>query len=378
MTTTTRLLAVSTLAFSALIHVTSASSRLRPRAAPAGPRTLSLLRSRWTAAGELSAATAASGGPGGHRTREGALPVDLRGLPRDRFAGRTAGWAESPAIANRPQRQERRADRDPSFRVAGRIRLPARRRCRRFLSRPTTSRRWSNICTACSARPARRDGRRKASSSAPEKILVGRRRRRADLLRRSLCASCHSVTGDLKGIASRVPDPRALQDLWVSGGGGRGRGGRGRGADGRRIRRRPVTVTSRRVRRAVAGTPRLRIDDFVGLADSRRRHSANFRAERRRTQGRRPRSGRRAPEARARAGRQGHAQRDGISLDAQVMTRTIALLLVADLHRARRAQAPGARSRDAPASRSPTRGRPIPATTPANATARSRRSIRRR
>src|SRR5205814_1919646 len=39
------------------------------------------------------------------------------------------------------------------------------------------------------------------------------------------CASCHSVTGDLKGIASRYPDPRTLQNTWVSGGGG-GRGGR--------------------------------------------------------------------------------------------------------------------------------------------------------
>jgi cytochrome c oxidase cbb3-type subunit 3 len=42
------------------------------------------------------------------------------------------------------------------------------------------------------------------------------------------CSTCHSATGDLQGIAARVPDPRALQNLWVSGGGGRG--GRGRGA----------------------------------------------------------------------------------------------------------------------------------------------------
>jgi cytochrome c oxidase cbb3-type subunit 3 len=40
------------------------------------------------------------------------------------------------------------------------------------------------------------------------------------------CASCHSVTGDLKGIASRISDPRMLQNTWVAGGGGR-RGGRG-------------------------------------------------------------------------------------------------------------------------------------------------------
>jgi len=42
------------------------------------------------------------------------------------------------------------------------------------------------------------------------------------------CLGCHSLTGDLKGIATKIPDPRALQSAWVSGtagGGGRGGGG---------------------------------------------------------------------------------------------------------------------------------------------------------
>jgi cytochrome c oxidase cbb3-type subunit 3 len=46
------------------------------------------------------------------------------------------------------------------------------------------------------------------------------------------CLNCHSLTGDLKGIATKIPDPRALQSAWVSGtagGGGRGFGGGGRG-----------------------------------------------------------------------------------------------------------------------------------------------------
>jgi cytochrome c oxidase cbb3-type subunit III len=48
----------------------------------------------------------------------------------------------------------------------------------------------------------------------------------------SRCASCHSPTGDLKGLAARVTDPVQLQNLWVSGGGA-GRGGRGgRGGGG--------------------------------------------------------------------------------------------------------------------------------------------------
>jgi cytochrome c oxidase cbb3-type subunit 3 len=38
------------------------------------------------------------------------------------------------------------------------------------------------------------------------------------------CSKCHSATGDLQGIAARVANPRALQNLWVSGGRGGGRG----------------------------------------------------------------------------------------------------------------------------------------------------------
>lgn len=48
------------------------------------------------------------------------------------------------------------------------------------------------------------------------------------------CSSCHSATGDLRGIASRFASPMQLQNTWVSGvpaqggrGGGRGRGGAG-------------------------------------------------------------------------------------------------------------------------------------------------------
>jgi cytochrome c oxidase cbb3-type subunit 3 len=44
------------------------------------------------------------------------------------------------------------------------------------------------------------------------------------------CGPCHSVTGDLKGIATRIPDPKTLQNFWVSGGAGGGRGGGGGGA----------------------------------------------------------------------------------------------------------------------------------------------------
>ncbi len=60
----------------------------------------------------------------------------------------------------------------------------------------------------------------------------------------AFCSNCHSVTGDLKGIGSKFPDARALQNAWISGsssafggggGGGGGRGGAGVGS--------PATVT---------------------------------------------------------------------------------------------------------------------------------------
>jgi cytochrome c oxidase cbb3-type subunit 3 len=80
------------------------------------------------------------------------------------------------------------------------------------------------------------------------------------------CSRCHSPTGDLQGIAARVADPRALQNLWVSGASGRGAstplgagGGRGGSdAEGSRVM---VTVT---VPASAPVTGQLvRIDDFV-------------------------------------------------------------------------------------------------------------------
>ena len=38
------------------------------------------------------------------------------------------------------------------------------------------------------------------------------------------CSSCHSPTGDLQGIATRISDPKMLQTAWVAGGERRGRG----------------------------------------------------------------------------------------------------------------------------------------------------------
>lgn len=46
------------------------------------------------------------------------------------------------------------------------------------------------------------------------------------------CANCHSVDGDLKGIASKYSDPRSLQNGWLAGSSGRFGGGRGGGGSG--------------------------------------------------------------------------------------------------------------------------------------------------
>jgi cytochrome c oxidase cbb3-type subunit 3 len=85
------------------------------------------------------------------------------------------------------------------------------------------------------------------------------------------CGACHSATGDLRGIGSRLADPTALQNFWISAGGGLGRGGRG-GRGGGRGRPVPVTVTSAPGQR-VDGTL-VRLDDFyvvLELADGSER-----------------------------------------------------------------------------------------------------------
>jgi cytochrome c oxidase cbb3-type subunit 3 len=85
------------------------------------------------------------------------------------------------------------------------------------------------------------------------------------------CASCHSVTGDLKGIGSKFEDARALQNSWVSGGGGGGRGGRG-GEGGK-----PSTVTVMLANGQKLEGTLLHKDDFVvtlRLADGTRRSIA--------------------------------------------------------------------------------------------------------
>jgi len=102
-----------------------------------------------------------------------------------------------------------------------------------------------------------RQGMPPSIGQAPASILVGN----ADAGRAyfaAKCAACHSATGDLKGIATRIPDPKALQNSWVSGGGGGRRGGGGGDATPRTV---TVTVTSDAGEKVEGRL--VRIDDFL-------------------------------------------------------------------------------------------------------------------
>ena len=71
------------------------------------------------------------------------------------------------------------------------------------------------------------------------------------------CSGCHSITRDLEGIATRIPDPKTLQSTWVA---GSGRGRRGPAAtDARSVATVTVTLPSGE---SVEGQL-VRIDDFL-------------------------------------------------------------------------------------------------------------------
>jgi cytochrome c oxidase cbb3-type subunit III len=71
------------------------------------------------------------------------------------------------------------------------------------------------------------------------------------------CASCHSTSGDLRGISSRIDDPRLLQQTWLMPGSGAGRGGPP-----------PVSIPQTRVAVTTADGIRVegvldKVDDFI-------------------------------------------------------------------------------------------------------------------
>jgi len=101
---------------------------------------------------------------------------------------------------------------------------------------------------------------RDPARNAPPNILVGDAKA-GQAYFNAKCGSCHSVTGDLKGLASKIADPKTLQQTWLMPGAGRG------GSAVTNVPPKTVTVT-------VSATQKFegrleRIDDFtVTLVDA--------------------------------------------------------------------------------------------------------------
>jgi cytochrome c oxidase cbb3-type subunit 3 len=91
----------------------------------------------------------------------------------------------------------------------------------------------------------------------PPSIVVGDAPA-GELVFKSKCASCHSISGDLKGIGARFDDPRELQQTWLL----PYRGRRGRGAEPPNAKAVPTVTVTLPSREKVEGRL-VRVDDFV-------------------------------------------------------------------------------------------------------------------
>jgi mono/diheme cytochrome c family protein len=99
------------------------------------------------------------------------------------------------------------------------------------------------------------------SRMRPETIVVGNARDGQTYFTQK-CASCHSPTGDLKGIGTRINDPRTLQQRWLN-----------PSAGGRGQQPKPTIVTVTQGNQKTQGSL-VRIDDFtvtLTLDDGRQR-----------------------------------------------------------------------------------------------------------
>jgi len=92
------------------------------------------------------------------------------------------------------------------------------------------------------------------SRMAPVTVLVGDARA-GEAVFKTKCAACHSATGDLKGIASKIPDPKRLQNNFLM----PVRGGRGPSA----LNVPPTTVTVTDGSGRKTDGELVRIDDFI-------------------------------------------------------------------------------------------------------------------
>jgi len=95
---------------------------------------------------------------------------------------------------------------------------------------------------------------RDAARNRPPTVLVGDARAGQQYFQ-SKCASCHSPSGDLKGIGAKIGDAKALQQMWLAPGGG-GRGGAPANAP-------PVTATITLPGGEKVSGRLVRLDDFT-------------------------------------------------------------------------------------------------------------------
>lgn len=91
------------------------------------------------------------------------------------------------------------------------------------------------------------------------KVLVGNAAA-GEAYFKAQCGTCHSGTRSLQGIDSRLSDPTALQNFWISAGGELSRGGRGG-----RPRSVPVTVTLGAAQKVEGRL--VRLDDFYVVVE---------------------------------------------------------------------------------------------------------------
>jgi cytochrome c oxidase cbb3-type subunit 3 len=86
------------------------------------------------------------------------------------------------------------------------------------------------------------------------------------------CSACHSATGDMAGIGTRINDPMTLQNTWLA---GQAQGGGGRGGRGGRGGATPVTATVTYQGQKIEGRLN-RIDDFIVILNFEDGSSRSF------------------------------------------------------------------------------------------------------
>jgi cytochrome c oxidase cbb3-type subunit III len=112
------------------------------------------------------------------------------------------------------------------------------------------------------------------SRQKPVSILVGDPKA-GETYFSAKCASCHSVTGDLKGFGAKFSDPRTLQQTWLAPGGA---GRRGPGEESP-VTVKPITVTVTLPSGEKVEGRLVRADDFIVILTKADGTQSSFRRD---------------------------------------------------------------------------------------------------